>query len=159
MVKIGDLSYSWYLWHWPLIVFGAIVWPSSRLVLVFLGVASLIPAWLSATYIENPIRQRKVLASRGNDNVIRLYDVTDGTELRQFAMQPGNNQGRGQGAIILGGPSRSVRDSGPGLAFSPDGKWIAFFAYGDGGYDIWAVAPDGSNLARRRQRARFVRLG
>ena len=29
-------------------------------------------------------------------------------------------------------------------SFSPDGKWIAFFAYRDGGYDIWAIAPDGS---------------
>jgi Tol biopolymer transport system component len=30
-------------------------------------------------------------------------------------------------------------------AFSPDGKWIAFFAYRDGGYDLWAIAPDGSH--------------
>jgi Tol biopolymer transport system component/imidazolonepropionase-like amidohydrolase len=30
-------------------------------------------------------------------------------------------------------------------AWSPDGKWIAFFGYRDGGYDIWAIAPDGSN--------------
>jgi Tol biopolymer transport system component len=30
-------------------------------------------------------------------------------------------------------------------AFSPDGKWISFFAYRDGGYDLWAIAPDGSN--------------
>ena len=30
-------------------------------------------------------------------------------------------------------------------AWSPDGTAIAFFAYRDGGYDIWAVAPDGSN--------------
>src|SRR3954468_1204376 len=29
--------------------------------------------------------------------------------------------------------------------FSPDGKWITFFAYRDGGYDIWAVAPDGTH--------------
>jgi Tol biopolymer transport system component len=28
--------------------------------------------------------------------------------------------------------------------WSPDGKWITFFGYRDGGYDIWAVAPDGS---------------
>src|SRR5436309_12111674 len=31
-------------------------------------------------------------------------------------------------------------------AWSPDGRWIAFFAYRDGGYDIWAIAPDGSQL-------------
>ncbi len=29
--------------------------------------------------------------------------------------------------------------------WSPDGKWIAFFGYLDGGYDIWAVAPDGTH--------------
>jgi Tol biopolymer transport system component len=30
--------------------------------------------------------------------------------------------------------------------WSPDGKWITFFAYRDGGYDIWTISPDGSNL-------------
>ena len=30
-------------------------------------------------------------------------------------------------------------------AWSPDGKWIAFFGYLDGGYDLWTIAPDGSN--------------
>jgi Tol biopolymer transport system component len=30
-------------------------------------------------------------------------------------------------------------------AWSPDGKWIAFFAYRDGGYDLWEIAPDGTN--------------
>jgi Tol biopolymer transport system component len=29
--------------------------------------------------------------------------------------------------------------------WSPDGKWIAFFAYLDGGYDLWEVHPDGTN--------------
>src|SRR5215470_7662602 len=29
--------------------------------------------------------------------------------------------------------------------WSPDGKWITFFAYRDGGYDIWAISPDGTN--------------
>lgn len=28
--------------------------------------------------------------------------------------------------------------------WSPDGKTIAFFAYRDGGYDLWAVSPDGT---------------
>ena len=30
-------------------------------------------------------------------------------------------------------------------AWSPDGKWIAFMGYRDGAYDIWVVAPDGTN--------------
>src|SRR6186713_1835452 len=30
-------------------------------------------------------------------------------------------------------------------AWSPDGKWIAFFGYRDGGYDLWSIAPDGTN--------------
>ncbi len=29
-------------------------------------------------------------------------------------------------------------------AWSPDGRTIAYFAYRDGGYDLWASAPDGS---------------
>ncbi|MFO1248836.1 MAG: hypothetical protein U1E93_11580 [Alphaproteobacteria bacterium] len=29
--------------------------------------------------------------------------------------------------------------------WSPDGKTIAFFAYRDGGYDLWAINPDGTN--------------
>ena len=46
--------------------------------------------------------------------------------------------------------------------WSPDGKWIAFFAYRDGGYDIWAIAPDGIESAQahlgrlRRSRAGLV---
>ncbi|HJZ77503.1 MAG TPA: amidohydrolase family protein [Vicinamibacterales bacterium] len=28
--------------------------------------------------------------------------------------------------------------------WSPDGRWITFFAYRDGGYDVWEIAPDGS---------------
>jgi Tol biopolymer transport system component/imidazolonepropionase-like amidohydrolase len=29
--------------------------------------------------------------------------------------------------------------------WSPDGKWITYFGYRDGGYDIWAIAPDGTH--------------
>ena len=29
--------------------------------------------------------------------------------------------------------------------WSPDGKWITFFGYLDGGYDLWTIAPDGTN--------------
>jgi peptidoglycan/LPS O-acetylase OafA/YrhL len=64
MAKIGDLSYSWYLWHWPLIVFGAILWPSSSWVLVPLAALSLVPAWLSTVFLEDPIRRNSAIKGR-----------------------------------------------------------------------------------------------
>jgi peptidoglycan/LPS O-acetylase OafA/YrhL len=56
MVTIGDVSYSWYLWHWPLIVFAAVIWPGKPWVLVAVGVASLLPAFASYLGLERPLR-------------------------------------------------------------------------------------------------------
>jgi hypothetical protein len=70
-VWIGNLSYSWYLWHWPLIVFAGALWPGMRGVAVVAAVLSLVPAWLSYRFVENPIRLgarfrgRSVLALAG----------------------------------------------------------------------------------------------
>jgi len=57
-----------------------------------------------------------------------------------------------QGSIWVmpaaGGPAKRITDlfnDARQPVWSPDGKSIAFFAYRDGGYDIWSVAPDGSN--------------
>lgn len=64
MTKIGDLSYAWYLWHWPLLVFAVILWPTSKWVLVVLGVLSLALAWLSTTFLEDPIRRNEAIKGR-----------------------------------------------------------------------------------------------
>ena len=53
---IGDVSYSWYLWHWPLIVFARLVWPNNSGVTVVAAVIALPVAWASYTYFEQPIR-------------------------------------------------------------------------------------------------------
>ena len=60
-VGVGDLSYGWYLWHWPLIVFGVILWPGRPEVLIVLAVLSIVPAWLSTTYLENPLRRNTAI--------------------------------------------------------------------------------------------------
>lgn len=62
---IGDLSYSWYLWHWPAIVFAAALWPGSDVALVVAALASLVPSWLSYVYVESPIRHRRDVAPVG----------------------------------------------------------------------------------------------
>jgi peptidoglycan/LPS O-acetylase OafA/YrhL len=53
---LGDLSYSWYLWHWPFIVFAAALWPSTSQALVVGAALSVLPAWLSYRFVEQPIR-------------------------------------------------------------------------------------------------------
>ncbi len=57
MVAIGDTSYSWYLWHWPVIVFAALMFPRNPTILVVAAVLSLIPALLSYRLLEQPIRR------------------------------------------------------------------------------------------------------
>jgi peptidoglycan/LPS O-acetylase OafA/YrhL len=56
LVALGDLSYSWYLWHWPAIVFGRLLAPATGWMPVACAAASLAPAFLSYRFVENPIR-------------------------------------------------------------------------------------------------------
>ena len=56
MTAIGDWSYSVYLWHWPLIVFTALLWPGNALALILAAVFSFAPAIGSYKWVEQPIR-------------------------------------------------------------------------------------------------------
>jgi peptidoglycan/LPS O-acetylase OafA/YrhL len=56
LVVIGDLSYSLYLWHWPLIVFGRALFPTATLAAPVAALLSITPAVLSYRWIESPIR-------------------------------------------------------------------------------------------------------
>jgi peptidoglycan/LPS O-acetylase OafA/YrhL len=63
---LGDISYSIYLVHWPLIVLApyvtghALTWPE-KLVIVFVTV---VLAWLSKTLVEDTLRVRPLLAAK-----------------------------------------------------------------------------------------------
>lgn len=58
MTAIGRVSYSWYLWHWPVLVLGRLLWPEPpHHVLLALVLVSLLVAWLSWRFVEAPIRQ------------------------------------------------------------------------------------------------------
>ena len=52
LMFIGNISYSWYLWHWPFIVFAKALYPTTQHVALLFGLASLGPAWLSYWFIE-----------------------------------------------------------------------------------------------------------
>ena len=62
MRLIGRLSYSWYLWHWPVLVFlrEYVGKPSLKLSVV-VALLSLVPAAMTYQLIESPIRFSKSL--------------------------------------------------------------------------------------------------
>ncbi len=64
MVWIGGLSYSIYLWHWPLIILSGHVVDLTRWHKVLIAVASVGLAWLSKHLIEDPIRFGPLFARR-----------------------------------------------------------------------------------------------
>lgn len=56
LVKVGDYSYSIYLWHWPFIAFATLLWPESSSAPVLAAALSLAPAIASYAWVEQPIR-------------------------------------------------------------------------------------------------------
>lgn len=58
-VWIGDRSYSWYLWHWPVLVAAGNLFPGVGNVRPVAAALSLLPAAASYRFVENPIRYRR----------------------------------------------------------------------------------------------------
>jgi peptidoglycan/LPS O-acetylase OafA/YrhL len=59
----GDLSYSLYLWHWPMLVIATGHWGGlSHTMTLAVAVASVIPAWLTYKLVENPIRYSRAVS-------------------------------------------------------------------------------------------------
>jgi peptidoglycan/LPS O-acetylase OafA/YrhL len=56
----GQVSYSWYLWHWPIVVTATVLMPGigvwGRLAW---SAAALAPAWLTYQWVERPLREHR----------------------------------------------------------------------------------------------------
>ncbi|MEI6096671.1 MAG: acyltransferase family protein, partial [Gammaproteobacteria bacterium] len=60
MCWIGDRSYGWYLWHWPMIQFAKPFWPDNRFASTSAALFALVPAAISYHWIENRFRSSHV---------------------------------------------------------------------------------------------------
>lgn len=64
---VGRISYSWYLWHWPALIFAAILWgPLSVAAGVAVVAASWVPTALTHRWVEDPIRLSRALSRKPN---------------------------------------------------------------------------------------------
>lgn len=63
-VKVGDWSYSIYLWHWPFIVFAGLLWPGDAVARAAAAAVSVGPALVSFHFLEEPLRSLSVSGRR-----------------------------------------------------------------------------------------------
>jgi hypothetical protein len=94
---IGDRSYGWYLWHWPVIVYARALWPVQGWVPTAASLAALLPAAASFTYVEDPIRRRRTLT----DTRVRVIAV-------------GSSIIGALASVVLLGAMHAVARTGPG---------------------------------------------
>jgi hypothetical protein len=63
-VWLGNVSYGWYLWHWPIVVFVQRALSAKAIVLVLASLFALFFATLTNRFFENPIRYSSKLAGK-----------------------------------------------------------------------------------------------
>lgn len=96
IVKVGDWSYSVYLWHWPLIVFANILWPGNWVPVITAALLAIPLGAISYRWVEQPMR--KVNIKRVGILLIAAVYVTGPTQAANAVVEESSN-GWGQVAI------------------------------------------------------------
>ncbi|MFA6959815.1 MAG: acyltransferase family protein [Opitutaceae bacterium] len=64
MVFVGLISYSVYLWHWPLIIFSKAFYPDTAAIWAPLVCVSFFTGWVSWRFVECPFRDRSWMSRK-----------------------------------------------------------------------------------------------
>jgi peptidoglycan/LPS O-acetylase OafA/YrhL len=126
---IGGRSYAWYLWHWPVLVFGAVLWPKMALPgRVACVVVALALAAATTALVENPLRFLPWLVARPRRSIAMGLACTIGAAAIAFGAQ--------RAAVARGGTFwRAERDrnrlAGTGCTLDPEEVTPRFCTFGD----------------------------
>lgn len=97
-VGLGDVSYSWYLWHWPLLVLAFTWFSPEGLNGLWVSVGAFVPALLSYRYLESPIRRGRFLGS-GRGIVVIVFVFVAFPFLASSSVASASAQGWGNSSI------------------------------------------------------------
>jgi peptidoglycan/LPS O-acetylase OafA/YrhL len=144
MVWLGGLSYSWYLWHWPVLLLARAVRPELTWweSLVW-GLGSLVPAYATHRLVENPLRFAAPFQLPGNALAMGAACTAVSLVLGLGAwhwnelthVRPGGTPGAATGPVPSAarspGPrpaSGALDPSAPGTEADPFRDWPAILA-------------------------------
>lgn len=158
---LGDRSYGWYLWHWPLMVFTTAIWSPRPALLLIVGAVSLLPAMASYRWVESPLRQSRGSKRQTLVIAVGCISLPLGAGL---ALAQGSQYGWGQD-WALGSHEVMRRDCDTGTIDPVRCLWSHPEALGTvalvGDSQAWAVGNGviEANSQNRRSTAAFVRNG
>jgi hypothetical protein len=121
---VGDISYSLYLWHFPIIILGFTVWGSTPTTQLLLGIALLVVSAYSFHLVEDPVRRSDWLTS-GRRPSLRRRGASRGPRLT-----PGQRVGWQSLTVVaavalIAGLQASVPDRQPVVAAAPSAEGAA----------------------------------
>lgn len=106
LVALGLLSFSLYLWHWPILSFAKIVLGDLASIKLRLSIlaASMAMAWLSFRFVETPVRKSRhplavaasLVAAMTVIGLFGSYAQQEGSAVARMAEQHGRNRNLGQ---------------------------------------------------------------
>ncbi len=102
-VWIGGISYPLYLWHWPVLLAGQHLGYKSATAGLALVTISIVPAWATKKWVEDPIRFSPVLVSSNTKSLVMGLGLT--VLGLSMAIAAGASQSQNSGGVSSISPS------------------------------------------------------
>ncbi|MFD3684297.1 acyltransferase family protein [Nocardiopsis sp. NPDC058631] len=118
---VGDVSYSLYLWHWPLIVFALVLTGRDSLgpldIAVVAGVSVLL-AWATKVWVEDPVRDRGLVQNGRSALAVATAGMVSVAAVGGAAYMQVDRSGS-----VTFDPTVHTGPAAIGQSAAPEGRW------------------------------------